>query len=65
VTFPSHTTLISGTLNLYRLNGGTWITDGITLTERGLNYLRAHIDYAGVYAILGRTNRLYLPMTTR
>ncbi|MGC9348922.1 MAG: formylglycine-generating enzyme family protein [Anaerolineae bacterium] len=65
VTFPSHTTLISGTVNLYRLDGGTWITDGITLIEQGMNYLHARIDYAGVYAILGRTNRLYLPMTTR
>jgi len=65
VAFPEHLHTISGTLGLYRLDHGVWITGGITGTQWGSNYLNAYVQYPGVYAVLGRTNRLYLPLVFR
>jgi formylglycine-generating enzyme required for sulfatase activity len=65
VTFPNPSPLTSDSVRLYRLRAGAWVTDGITLTAQGANYLHAHIEHTGLYAILGSTNRLFLPMTMR
>jgi hypothetical protein len=65
VTFPDASPIISGTLGLFRLTSGTWVTEGITLTAQGENYMRAIIQQPGVYGLLGRTHRLYLPVMAR
>ena len=65
VAFPEHLHTISGTLELYRLDHGAWITEGITGTHWGSNYMNAYVRYPGVYAVLGRTNRLFLPLVVR
>ena len=65
VVFPEHLHTISGTLELYRLDHGVWITEGITGTQWGSNYMDAYVHYPGLYAVLGRTNRLYLSLAVR
>ena len=65
LVFPMHTHAISGTLDLYRLDHGTWITEGITTTQWGANYVNALVRYPGIYGLLGETNSVYLPMTIR
>jgi hypothetical protein len=41
------------------------MTQGITVTGEMENAIDAQIIYSGVYGLLGRTNRLYLPITAR
>lgn len=57
--------LISNTINLYRLENGGWLTSNITVAERTPNFILAWVENTGVYGVLGRTNRLYLPVVLR
>ncbi|MBN1922031.1 MAG: SBBP repeat-containing protein [Anaerolineae bacterium] len=57
--------IISGTLGLYRLEAGTWITDGITVTHQTAGQIYADIRSIGLYGLLGRTNRIFLPVVLR
>ena len=57
--------VISKTMTLYRLGPTTWLTDGITVTEQAANYLLADVAQVGIYGLLGRTNRFYLPIVLR
>jgi len=57
--------IIAETINLYRLESGTWVTRNITITEQSDNHLLAWINQPGVYGLLGETNRLYLPLVLR
>lgn len=61
----SPTVIISGTMGLYRLEAGKWVTEGITMTGQSIGQLQADIRYTGVYGLLGETNRLYLPLVLR
>jgi formylglycine-generating enzyme required for sulfatase activity len=63
--FRNYVSIISGTHELYRLESGTWVTDNITMTERTPRHIVAWIDQSGTYGILGRTNRIYLPLVLR
>lgn len=56
---------ISGTVGLYRLAASAWVTDGITVTERSPNHLIAQVEGTGVYGLLGRANRIYMPLVLR
>ena len=57
--------VIADTIELYRLSGTLWLTEGITVTERYRDYLEAYVESLGIYGLLGRTNRLYLPLVLR
>lgn len=61
----SPSAIISGTLGLYRLEAGTWITEGITVTHQILGQIDAGIRNIGLYGLLGRTHRIFLPMILR
>ncbi len=63
--FKGRYPVLSGTLDLYRLSAGTWLTEGITVTQRGGEYLIAWITRPGLYGLLGQTQRLYLPLLLR
>lgn len=63
--FDGYGGLVSNTVTLYRLGPTTWVTDGITVTEKAGGYLIAEVDRTGIYGLLGRTNRLYLPVMLR
>jgi formylglycine-generating enzyme required for sulfatase activity len=63
--FDGYRGVISNTMTLYRLGPTTWLTDGITVTERTGGYLVAEVDQTGVYGLMGRTNRFYLPIVLR
>jgi hypothetical protein len=54
-----------GTLNLYRLVAGDWVTTGITVVARTRNSLTVLITEPGDYGLLGQTDRFYLPVITR
>ena len=60
--YPGRGPIISGSLGLYRLEGSSWVTDGITLTRLTSEDVLAQIDQAGAYGLMGRTNRYYLPL---
>ncbi len=60
--YPGHGPIISGSLGFYRLDASSWVTEGITLTRLTSEDVLAQIDQAGVYGLLGRTNRCYLPL---
>ncbi|MEA3308616.1 MAG: SBBP repeat-containing protein [Chloroflexota bacterium] len=53
------------TINLYHLAGSAWVTDNITITGQNEGYITAWIKQAGVYGLLGQTNRIYLPIIMR
>lgn len=57
--------VISNTIDLYHLDAGAWMTNSITITERSNGYLVAWIERTGTYGVMGRTNRLYLPLVFR
>ena len=63
--FSARGAIISDTLQLYRLDSGVWMTDGLTITERLENSLGVIIDRPGTYGILGSTNRTFLPSVLR
>lgn len=55
--------IVPDTAELYRLDGSTWVTGNITLTERSTGHMLAWITQPGTYGVLGQTNRIYLPVT--
>lgn len=57
--------IITETMFLYRLDGTTWVTKGITLTERSQTGLTNTTRYLGKFAVLGETIRHYIPMILR
>lgn len=57
--------VIPDTINLYYLSDSGWVTDTITLTTRWSDSIEAQIIRLGVYGLLGRTNRLFLPLILR
>ncbi len=63
--FKAYGGVIPGTEALYRLDGNTWVTHNITTTEQGQGHIFAWIEQPGIYGILGRTNRIYLPLMLR
>ncbi|HEY85218.1 MAG TPA: hypothetical protein G4N96_08935 [Chloroflexi bacterium] len=65
IALPPDHTLISSTLGLYWLQGTAWITKGISVTDRSRTSLSAELDHFTEFAVLGRTNRIYLPLTLK
>jgi len=57
--------IISNTLALYRLSASGWTTENITKVTQAADYLIADIQWLGVYGLLGKTNRVYLPVIMR
>ena len=57
--------VIADTLDLYRLDGSTWVTHSITVTEQTAGHTVAWITQPGIYGVLGETNRVYLPLLIR
>lgn len=54
--------VMADTIQLYRLQSGQWVTDGITITARLTDGLTAQITPLSRYGLLGQTNRFYLPI---
>jgi formylglycine-generating enzyme required for sulfatase activity len=63
--YQSRGSIISDTLHLYRFDAGSWVTDGLTITERLGNSLGVVIDRPGIFGLLGETKRTYLPYVAR
>ena len=57
--------VIAETLDLYRLGPTSWLTTDIAVVERAGSYFAAWVGHTGVYGLMGRTNRLYLPIILR
>jgi hypothetical protein len=63
---PPYNGVIENTLDLYRLTTSGWVTQDISTTlhlEAG--YLVADVEWSGIYGLLGKTQRVYLPITAR
>jgi hypothetical protein len=63
--FPEPVGVIEGTVNLYRLDGSTWVTNDIAITNQTVKQITAWISEPGIYGVLGETNRVYLPLLLR
>jgi hypothetical protein len=63
--FDQAPAVIVDTLALYRLEGGGWVTDGITVAERSSGHVVAQTQACGVYGVMGDTMRQYLPILLR
>ena len=57
--------VITDTLELYRLGPTAWMTTDIAVVERTSTHIVAWVGRTGVYGLMGRTNRIYLPMVLR
>ena len=60
--------IVENSLALYRWDesGSQWSRDGITSTIDGAaNRLAAELDQFGLFAIMGSTKRVYLPLVLR
>lgn len=57
--------IITETMFLYRLDGTTWVTKGITLTDRSQTGFTNTTRYLGKFTVLGETFRHYIPMILR
>jgi len=65
LAYQSRDGIISDTLHLYRYDAGVWVTTGLTLTERLGNGFMGVVDGPGLYGLLGKTHRTYLPNVLR
>ena len=63
--FSENHSVQSATLDLYRLEAGTWVTHNITVTEQSAGHLVAWVNQLGTYGLLGKTNWVYLPVVLR
>jgi hypothetical protein len=62
VSYEAQNPIISGTLQLYRLENGNWTDDAITYISDSDNQLVSEAMHLGRYAVLGETNGVYLPI---
>lgn len=66
VRYPAENILISDTINLYWLNywpnATQWVTDGLTVTQQGVDFIQVQTTHFTDFAVLGRTNHIYLPI---
>ena len=56
---------IADTLGLYWLSGTNWVTEGITTVVQGDHVITSTTDHFTLFAVLGQTHRLYLPLILR
>jgi hypothetical protein len=57
--------VINDSVRLYRLSSTGWQTSHITVTEQTAEHMVAWTDQLGTFGLLGRTNRVYLPVFLR
>ncbi len=62
VQYPTKNILLSNTINLYWLNATQWITDGLNVIQRGANFIQVQTTHFTDFAVLGKTNHIYLPI---
>lgn len=57
---------VEDTLELYWWDGETWSQEGISSTvDTADNVVTAQVDHFSLFAVLGETNRVYLPLALR
>ena len=56
---------IEGTLALYRWDGSQWVKELSSVVDVDANTVTATPDRLGLWAVLGETRRLFLPVTLR
>lgn len=57
--------VIPDTLDFYRLDSTGWLTTDIIIVERTDSHLVAWVGQTGTYGMLGKTNRIHLPIILR
>jgi formylglycine-generating enzyme required for sulfatase activity len=53
------------TVSLYRLDAGAWSSDDIVVTDQTREHIVAWLGQEGTYGVMGRTNRLFLPLFSK
>ncbi len=56
---------IEGTLALYYWDGSQWVKEPISAVDIGANTVTAHPDHLSLFAVLGETRRVYLPVVLK
>ncbi len=56
---------IEDTLGLYWWNGGQWVLEPTSNVDVANNRLTAQLDHMTLFAVLGETKRVYLPLVLR
>jgi ligand-binding sensor domain-containing protein len=64
-TDEDRATAIEDTLGLYWWDGGQWLPEGTSSVDPGTNRVTATPDHMTLFAVLGETNRVYLPLVMR
>jgi hypothetical protein len=64
-TDEDRATAIEDTLGLYWRDGGQWVLEGTSSVEITVNRVTATPDHMTLFAVLGETNRVYLPLVMR
>ncbi|RME45039.1 MAG: hypothetical protein D6796_11025 [Caldilineae bacterium] len=62
VTYPANNPLIEDSIRLYWLSNTTWLTGGITTTARTSTSLTSLTNHFTLFAVLGKTHSIYLPL---
>lgn len=62
VTFDAPNPLVDSTIALYWLQGNRWLTHGVTVTRRSPYSLTVETRQVALFAVLGETNWVYLPL---
>lgn len=57
--------IIEDSLALYWLSGTDWVTDGINTVVRADNTITSTTEHFTLFAVLGETNRVYMPTAVR
>jgi hypothetical protein len=56
---------IENTLALYWWNGSQWIKETSSVVDTAANTITAAPDHFSLWAVLGETRRVYLPLTLK
>ena len=56
---------IEDTLGLYWWDGGQWVLEPTSTVDMANNRLTAHPDHMTIFAVMGETKRVYLPLVLR
>ena len=58
-------TAIEDRLALYSWDGLQWIKEPSSVVDTANNFVTATLDHFGLWAVLGETNRVFLPLVVR
>ncbi len=65
ITYTTIGPAIEDTLALYWWDGSQWVKESSSVVDSAADSITAHPDHLSLWAVLGETNRLFLPVVLR